>query len=144
MGYGARKRKPKEKKREVGRKKRTPPSPNRIGVGVLLLLSACALGDLLSPKASPSLLLFILEVLGFLRHNFATCNSNLFHPVLPLDRISAELGRSRAGVDHHHHRRAVTLRENSSTYPSLLLNQEGRDRHRAVRVLNAEVPSVRR
>ncbi|KAI4990823.1 hypothetical protein ZWY2020_039194 [Hordeum vulgare] len=34
------------------------------------------------------------------------------------------------------------LPENSSTSPSLLLDQEGRDRHRAVRVLNAEVPSV--
>ena len=105
--------------------------------------SAGAFGALLSPKASPSPLLYILEVLGVLKHNFPTCNSNLYLVVLPLDWISAELGRSPAGIDHHHHRRAVTLPENSSTSPSLLLDQEGGDRHRAVRVLNTEVPSVR-
>ena len=54
-----------------------------------------------------------------------------------------ELERSTAGVDHHHHRSAITLPWNSSTSPSLLLDQEGRDHHRAVRVLNAEVSSVR-
>ena len=35
------------------------------------------------------------------------------------------------------------LPENSSTSPSLLLDQEGGDRHQAVRVRNTEVPSVR-
>ena len=53
------------------------------------------------------------------------------------------LRRSPVGIDHHHHRRAVTLPKNSSTSLSLLLDQEGGDRHRAVRVRNAEVPSVR-
>ena len=37
----------------------------------------------------------------------------------------------------------MTVRENSSTSPSLFLDQEGGDRHRVVRVRNAEVPSVR-
>ena len=40
-------------------------------------------------------------------------------------------------------RSAVTLPENSSTSRSLLLDQEGRDYRRVVRVLNVEVPSVR-
>ena len=35
------------------------------------------------------------------------------------------------------------LPENSATSWSLLLDQEGGDRHRAVRVRNPEVPSVR-
>ena len=47
-------KKKKKGKREVGRKRRTPPSPNRIGVGVLLSTSVGALGAPLIPKASPS------------------------------------------------------------------------------------------
>ena len=54
--------------------------------------------------------------------------------------------RSPAGVLqlHHHHAVVLLLEPSSSTSPSPLLDQEGGDVTLTVRVLNAEVPSVRR
>ena len=128
----------------MGRKRRTPPSQTELEEESSSSLGECTL-EALCLKASPPHPSYIYWWFrADLRHNFVTCNSNLYHVVLPLDRMSVELGRSPAGVDHQHHRSVVTLPENSSTSSSLLLHQEGRDRHRAVRVLNAEVPSVRR
>ena len=53
--------------------------------------------------------------------------------------------RSHAGVLllHHHHAVVLLLESSSSTSPSPLLDQEGVDVTLTVRVLNAEVPSVR-
>ena len=53
--------------------------------------------------------------------------------------------RSPAGVLllHHYHAVVLLLESSSSTSPSPLLDQEGGDVIRSVRVLNAEVPSVR-
>ena len=45
---------------------------------------------------------------------------------------------------HHHHAVVLPVELSSSTSPSPLLDQEGGDVSRPVRVLNAEVPSVRR
>ena len=45
---------------------------------------------------------------------------------------------------HHHHAVVLPVELSSSTSPSPLLDQEGGDVSRPVRVLNTEVPSVRR
>ena len=45
---------------------------------------------------------------------------------------------------HHHHAVVLPVELSSSTSPSPLLDQEGGDVSRPVRVLNAKVPSVRR
>ena len=45
---------------------------------------------------------------------------------------------------HHHHAVVLLLEPSSSTSPSPLLDQEEGDITLTVRVLNAEVPSVRR
>ena len=67
---------------------------------------------------------------------------------LPLQHILLlhSAWRSPAGVLqlHHHHAVVLLLEPSSSTSPSPLLDQEGGDVIRSVRVLNAEVPSVRR
>ena len=66
-------------------------------------------------------------------------------PATPLPPPS-RAWRSPAGVllFHHHHAVVLLLEPSSSTSPSPLLDQEGGDVTRTVRVLNAEVPSVRR
>ena len=63
-------------------------------------------------------------------------------PATPLHL--AEARRSPAGVLHLHHHHAVVLllEPSSSTSPSPLLDQEGGDVVRSVRVLNTKVLSV--
>ena len=67
---------------------------------------------------------------------------------LPLQHILLlhRAWRSPAGVLqlHHHHAVVLLLEPSSSTSPFPLLDQEGGDVFPTVRVLNAEVPSVRR
>ena len=63
-------------------------------------------------------------------------HSTIFH----LGHIIAEFRRSPAPVEHHHRHHAVVLTE---LIPDTLLDQEHEGRHRAERVLNAEVPYVR-
>ena len=60
--------------------------------------------------------------------------------IVHLDYIVAVLRRSPVSVEHHHRRHAVVLTELSL---DPLLEQELEGRHRAERVLNAEVPYVR-
>ena len=57
---------------------------------------------------------------------------------------SVRAWRSPVGVLllHHHHAVVLLLEPSSSTFPSPLLDQEGGDVSRPVRVLNAEVLSV--
>ena len=93
--------------------------------------------------AAPPLPLYILEVLGAAKH----VSYSLQAAALPLSLlISRGAWRSPAGMS----RSSITTTplcccwmESSSTSPSLLAGSRRRRRHRAVRVLNAEVPSVR-
>ena len=122
----------------------TKPSPTRFG-GVLPPWTRPTPLGLLEPQGKvPSLPPIYTEVLGLIRDDFPTAARPHTSTVFPLDRVSAELWRSPAETKVITNLRStVTLPENSSTSPSLLLDQEGRDHRRAVRVLNAEVPSVR-
>ena len=74
-------------------------------------------------------------------------NPRLWCLPLPIQHILLlhSAWRSPAGVLqlHHHHAVVLLLEPSSSTSPSPLLDQEGGDVIRSVRVLNAEVPSVR-
>ena len=91
----------KREKSEVGRKRRTPPSQTELEEESSSSLGECTL-EALCLKASPPHPSYIYWWFrADLSHNFVTCNSNLYHVVLPRDRISAELGRSPVGVDDH-------------------------------------------
>ena len=95
--------------------------------------------DLLGP-APPLALLYIVG-------RWRTSYLDLWCLPLPLQHLLLlhSAWRSPAGVLqlHHHHAVVLLLEPSSSTSPSPLLDQEGGDVTLTVRVLNAEVPSVR-
>ena len=97
--------------------------------------------DLLGPAPPPLDSLYILGKGGPLI-------PHLWCLPLPLQHILLlhSAWRSPAGVLqlHHHHAVMLLLEPSSSTSPSPLLDQEEGDVTLTVRVLNAEVPSVRR
>ena len=97
--------------------------------------------DLLGPVPPPLALLYIVG-------RWRTSYLDLWCLPLPLQHLLLlhSAWRSPAGVLqlHHHHAVVLLLEPSSSTSPSPLLDQEEGDVTLTVRVLNAEVPSVRR
>ena len=75
----------KREKREVGRKRRTPPSQTKLEEESSSSPWPAHLEGLSLKDSPPPPSYIYWWFRDDLRHNFATCNSNLYHVVLPLD-----------------------------------------------------------